>query len=251
MASVRVAVRVRPMNRREKDLTAKSIIHMEGNKTTVTNLKLAESIAADSVRDRTKTFTYDFSYDSTDSKSSAFVSQEKVFKDLGSDVLKAAFEGYNACVFAYGQTGSGKSYTMMGNPGDAGLIPRFCEGLFSRIAGATRWDEASFRTEVSYLEIYNERVRDLLRRKSTQTYNLRVREHPKDGPYVEDLSKHLVQNYSDVEELMEAGNINRTTASTGMNDTSSRSHAIFTINFTQVRHEGTTQGGGTVPQSSS
>uniref|UniRef100_A0A3B4WIN8 Kinesin family member 16B n=1 Tax=Seriola lalandi dorsalis TaxID=1841481 RepID=A0A3B4WIN8_SERLL len=121
--------------------------------------------------------------------------------------------------------------------GDAGLIPRICEGLFSRISDATRWDVASFRTEVSYLEIYNERVRDLLRRKSTQTYNLRVREHPKDGPYVEDLSKHLVQNYSDVEELMEAGNINRTTASTGMNDVSSRSHAIFTINFTQAKFD--------------
>ncbi|KAM7394784.1 hypothetical protein PAMP_021567 [Pampus punctatissimus] len=237
MASVRVAVRVRPMNRREKDLTAKCIIKMEGTKTSITNLRIPESITGDSMRDRTKTFTYDFSYDSADCKSSSFVSQEKVFKDLGTDVLKAAFEGYNACVFAYGQTGSGKSYTMMGNPGDAGLIPRICEGLFSRIAGATRWDEASFRTEVSYLEIYNERVRDLLRRKSTQTYNLRVREHPKDGPYVEDLSKHLVQNYSDVEELMEAGNINRTTASTGMNDVSSRSHAIFTINFTQAKFD--------------
>ncbi|KAM8878088.1 LOW QUALITY PROTEIN: kinesin-like protein KIF16B [Spinachia spinachia] len=262
MASVRVAVRVRPMDRREKDLTAKCIIEMEGTKTSITNLKvhfihvfppkmgfrrnktfsfctpkIPDGIAADSTRDRTKTFTYDFSYDSKDCKSSAFVSQEKVFKDLGSDVLRAAFEGYNACVFAYGQTGSGKSYTMMGNPGDAGLIPRFCEGLFGRIAAATRWDEASFRTEVSYLEIYNERVRDLLRRKSTQTYNLRVREHPKDGPYVEDLSKHLVQNYSDVEELMEAGNINRTTASTGMNDVSSRSHAIFTINFTQAKFD--------------
>ncbi|XP_068582637.1 kinesin-like protein KIF16B isoform X2 [Cebidichthys violaceus] len=237
MASVRVAVRVRPMDRREKDLTAKCIIKMEGTKTSITNLKITDGIAADSTRDRTKTFTYDFSYDSTDCKSSAFVSQEKVFKDLGSDVLRAAFEGYNACVFAYGQTGSGKSYTMMGNPGDAGLIPRFCEGLFSRIAAASRWDEASFRTEVSYLEIYNERVRDLLRRKSTQTYNLRVREHPKDGPYVEDLSKHLVQNYSDVEELMEAGNINRTTASTGMNDVSSRSHAIFTLNFTQAKFD--------------
>ncbi|XP_010753070.3 kinesin-like protein KIF16B isoform X6 [Larimichthys crocea] len=237
MASVRVAVRVRPMNRREKDLTAKSIIKMEGNKTSITNLKIPDSISGESTRDRTKTFTYDFSYDSTECKSSTFVSQEKVFKDLGSDVLKAAFEGYNACVFAYGQTGSGKSYTMMGNPGDAGLIPRFCEGLFSRISEATRWDVASFRTEVSYLEIYNERVRDLLRRKSTQTYNLRVREHPKDGPYVEDLSKHLVQNYSDVEELMEAGNINRTTASTGMNDVSSRSHAIFTINFTQAKFD--------------
>ncbi|KAL1006133.1 hypothetical protein UPYG_G00068230 [Umbra pygmaea] len=237
MASVRVAVRLRPMNRREKDLTAKNIIEMKGDKTTITNLKIPDGITGDLVRERKKTFTYDFSYDSADSKSANFVCQEKVFKDLGSDVLKAAFQGYNACIFAYGQTGSGKSYTMMGNPGDAGLIPRICEGLFSRIAGMTRWDEASFRTEVSYLEIYNERVRDLLRRKSTQTYNLRVREHPKDGPYVEDLSKHLVQNYHDVEELMEAGNINRTTAATGMNDTSSRSHAIFTINFTQAKFD--------------
>ncbi|MBN3320234.1 KI16B protein, partial [Atractosteus spatula] len=207
---------------------------MQGNKTSITNIKIPEGISGDSARERIKTFTYDFSYDSADNKHANYASQEKVFKDLGSDVLKAAFEGYNACIFAYGQTGSGKSYTMMGNPGDQGLIPRICEGLFSRIAGMTRWDEASFRTEVSYLEIYNERVRDLLRRKSTKTYNLRVREHPKDGPYVEDLSKHLVQNYSDVEELMEAGNINRTTASTGMNDVSSRSHAIFTINFTQA-----------------
>uniref|UniRef100_A0A3P8Y630 Kinesin motor domain-containing protein n=1 Tax=Esox lucius TaxID=8010 RepID=A0A3P8Y630_ESOLU len=237
MASVRVAVRLRPMNRREKDLTAKNIIEMKDDKTTITNLKIPDGITGDSMRERKKTFTYDFSYDSADSKSTNFASQEKVFKDLGSDVLKAAFQGYNACIFAYGQTGSGKSYTMMGNPGDAGLIPRICEGLFSRIAGMTRWDEASFRTEVSYLEIYNERVRDLLRRKSTQTYNLRVREHPKDGPYVEDLSKHLVQNYHDVEELMEAGNINRTTAATGMNDTSSRSHAIFTINFTQAKFD--------------
>ncbi|KAL2086530.1 hypothetical protein ACEWY4_017589 [Coilia grayii] len=237
MASVRVAVRVRPMNRREKDLSAKSIIEMDGSKTTITNLKITDGVTGDSMRERTKTFTYDFSYDSGDCKSTCFVSQEKVFKDLGSVVLKAAFEGYNACIFAYGQTGSGKSYTMMGNTGDLGLIPRICEGLFSRISGMTRQDEASFRTEVSYLEIYNERVRDLLRRKSTKTYNLRVREHPKDGPYVEDLSKHLVQNYTDVEELMEAGNINRTTASTGMNDTSSRSHAIFTINFTQAKFD--------------
>ncbi|XP_031418441.1 kinesin-like protein KIF16B isoform X3 [Clupea harengus] len=237
MASVRVAVRVRPMNRREKDLSAKSIIEMDGNKTTISNLKLADGLTGDSVRERTKTFTYDFSYDSGDCKGTNFVSQEKVFKDLGSVVLKAAFEGYNACIFAYGQTGSGKSYTMMGNPGDLGLIPRICEGLFNRISAISRGDEASFRTEVSYLEIYNERVRDLLRRKSTKTYNLRVREHPKDGPYVEDLSKHLVQNYTDVEELMEAGNINRTTASTGMNDVSSRSHAIFTINFTQAKFD--------------
>ncbi|XP_053317275.1 kinesin-like protein KIF16B [Spea bombifrons] len=237
MASVKVAVRLRPMNRREKDLEAKFIIEIEGKKTTITNVKLPDGITGDSGRERTKTFTYDFSYFSADSKDSNFASQERVFKDLGTDVLKSAFEGYNACVFAYGQTGSGKSYTMMGNPGDSGLIPRICEGLFSRISETTKWGEASFRTEVSYLEIYNERVRDLLRRKSSKTFNLKVREHPKEGPYVEDLSKHLVQNYSDVEELMDAGNINRTTAATGMNDVSSRSHAIFTINFTQAKFD--------------
>ncbi|XP_032317687.1 kinesin-like protein KIF16B isoform X4 [Camelus ferus] len=237
MASVKVAVRVRPMNRREKDLEAKFIIQMEKSKTTITNLKIPEGGTGDSGRERTKTFTYDFSFYSADTKSPDYVSQEMVFKTLGTDVVKSAFEGYNACVFAYGQTGSGKSYTMMGDSGDSGLIPRICEGLFSRINETTRWDEASFRTEVSYLEIYNERVRDLLRRKSSKTFNLRVREHPKEGPYVEDLSKHLVQNYGDVEELMDAGNINRTTAATGMNDVSSRSHAIFTIKFTQAKFD--------------
>ncbi|XP_008054116.1 kinesin-like protein KIF16B isoform X2 [Carlito syrichta] len=237
MASVKVAVRVRPMNRREKDLEANFIIQMEKNKTTITNLKIPEGGTGDSGRERTKTFTYDFSFYSADIKSPDYVSQEMVFKTLGTDVVKSAFEGYNACVFAYGQTGSGKSYTMMGNSGDSGLIPRICEGLFSRISETMRWDEASFRTEVSYLEIYNEHVRDLLRRKSSKTFNLRVREHPKEGPYVEDLSKHLVQNYSDVEELMDAGNINRTTAATGMNDVSSRSHAIFTIKFTQAKFD--------------
>ncbi|XP_055458552.1 kinesin-like protein KIF16B isoform X2 [Psammomys obesus] len=226
-----------PIPDREKDLEAKFIIQMEKSKTTITNLKIPEGGTGDSGRERTKTFTYDFSFYSADTKSPDYVSQEMVFKTLGTDVVKSAFEGYNACVFAYGQTGSGKSYTMMGNSGDSGLIPRICEALFSRINETTRWDEASFRTEVSYLEIYNERVRDLLRRKSSKTFNLRVREHPKEGPYVEDLSKHLVQNYSDVEELMDAGNINRTTAATGMNDVSSRSHAIFTIKFTQAKFD--------------
>lgn len=225
------------MNRREKDLEAKFIIQMEKSKTIITNLKIPEGGTGDSGRERTKTFTYDFSFYSADAKSPDYVSQEMVFKTLGTDVVKSAFEGYNACVFAYGQTGSGKSYTMMGNSGDSGLIPRICEGLFSRINETTRWDEASFRAEVSYLEIYNERVRDLLRRKSSKTFNLRVREHPKEGPYVEDLSKHLVQNYGDVEELMDAGNLNRTTAATGMNDVSSRSHAIFTIKFTQAKFD--------------
>ena len=87
--------------------------------------------------------------------------------------------------------------------------------------------------EVSYLEIYNEKVKDLLIKNKKQT-NLKVREHPKVGPYVQDLSKHLAQDYSDLEELMNRGNAHRTTASTSMNDQSSRSHAIFSISFSQA-----------------
>ncbi|KAI4472293.1 hypothetical protein M0802_016969 [Mischocyttarus mexicanus] len=156
-----------------------------------------------------------------------------VFYDLGTDVIESAFEGYNACVFAYGQTGSGKTFTMMGSPESQGLIPRICKTLFARMA-AGKESGASYRTEVSFLEIHNERVRDLLRIDQTQSHSLRVREHPKRGPYVQDLSSHLVYDYSDIQECMVRGNTHRTTASTNMNDVSSRSHAIFTITFVQA-----------------
>ncbi|XP_044229586.1 uncharacterized protein kif16bb isoform X2 [Thunnus albacares] len=233
MASVRVAVRVRPLNKREKQLSSKVITHIKGNSLSIHK---PSPVQEDELKDRGKIFSYDFSYDSTDRGSPTFASQEKIFHDLGSDVLKAAFEGFNACVLAYGQTGSGKSYTMMGHKEDKGLIPRICEGLFCEISQRSTTDAVSFRTEVSFLEIYNERVQDLLKNRTTPTDNggLRVREHPRDGPYVENLSKHLVHTHSDIEEQILLGNANRTTASTGMNDVSSRSHAIFTINFTQA-----------------
>ncbi|XP_057704187.1 uncharacterized protein kif16bb [Corythoichthys intestinalis] len=228
MASVRVAVRVRPLNKREQQLSAKVVTRFEGN-----NVYLYKPLSVRGDKN-TKIFTYDFLYDS-DERSPSFASQEKIFNDLGQDVLKAAFEGFNTCVFAYGQTGSGKSYTMMGHAEQKGLIPQICVGLFSKISDCTS-GRVSFRTEVSFMEIYNERVHDLLKKRTaaTENGNLRVREHPRDGPYVENLSKHLVHSYSDVEELIAAGNINRITVSTGMNDSSSRSHAIFTINFTQA-----------------
>ncbi|XP_054289837.1 kinesin-like protein Klp98A [Macrosteles quadrilineatus] len=218
MASVKVAVRVRPFNQREKDMNTKLIINMEGKKTRI----MSKS------PDQFKDFTFDHSYWSFDEGDPHFASQEQVFRDLGKDVVDAAFEGYNACVFAYGQTGSGKTFTMTGSPDNQGLIPRICESLFRHMATG-----ASYRTEVSYLEIYNERVKDLLRVNSSG-HNLRVREHPRTGPYVSDLSRHLVSEYSHIQELMARGNAIRTTASTNMNDTSSRSHAIFTLQFVQA-----------------
>ncbi|CAG2189115.1 KIF16B [Mytilus edulis] len=182
---------------------------------------------------RIKDFTYDFSFWSVDKNEPKYCSQKQVFQSLGSDVVTSAYDGYNACVFAYGQTGSGKSYTMMGSQDDQGLIPRICQELFCRM----REDDTNYRIEVSYMEIYNEKVRDLLKQSSNSktVHNLRVREHPKDGPYVQDLSKHIVNNYEDVEELMHRGNSVRVTATTKMNDVSSRSHAIFTLVFTQAK----------------
>ncbi|MEQ2168374.1 hypothetical protein GOODEAATRI_013659 [Goodea atripinnis] len=145
MSSVQVAVRVRPLNEREKLLSSKVIIHMRGN---TTSIHKPSSGRVDKLKDRGKTFSYDHSFDSTDVDSPTFASQEKIFKDVGSNVLKTAFDGFNACVFAYGQTGSGKSYTMMGHKVDKGLIPRICDELFLEISNRNKSEAMSFHTEV-------------------------------------------------------------------------------------------------------
>ncbi|CAB1335516.1 unnamed protein product [Coregonus sp. 'balchen'] len=160
--------------------------------------------------------------------------ENKVFQDLGLTVLAGASEGYNVCLFAYGQTGTGKTYTMMGTLDSMGLTPRICQGLF-RSDNTFPEGQNSSRVEISFLEIYNERVRDLLRgREQKKKASLRVREHPKKGPYVQDLSQHVVSDYKQAMDLLEEGIANRITAATHIHDASSRSHAIFTIQYTQV-----------------
>ncbi|XP_075695444.1 kinesin-like protein KIF1B isoform X20 [Rhinoderma darwinii] len=226
-ASVKVAVRVRPFNSREIGKESKCIIQMQGNSTSIINPKNPKEPA--------KSFSFDYSYWShTSPEDPSFASQSQVYNDIGKEMLEHAFEGYNVCIFAYGQTGAGKSYTMMGKQEEtqAGIIPQLCEELFEKI-NCNNNDDVSFSVEVSYMEIYCERVRDLLNPKTKG--NLRVREHPLLGPYVEDLSKLAVTSYTDIADLMDAGNKARTVAATNMNETSSRSHAVFTIVFTQRR----------------
>ncbi|XP_026188424.1 kinesin-like protein KIF1B isoform X7 [Mastacembelus armatus] len=232
-ASVKVAVRVRPFNSREMSKESKCIIQMQGNTTTITNPKAPKEPA--------KTFSFDYSYWShTSPDDPCFASQNLVYNDIGKEMLEHAFEGYNVCIFAYGQTGAGKSYTMMGKQeeGQEGIIPMLCEDLFEKINEDSNKEELSYSVEVSYMEIYCERVRDLLNPKNKG--NLRVREHPLLGPYVEDLSKLAVTSYTDIADLMDAGNKARTVAATNMNETSSRSHAVFTIVFTQRKHDNDT-----------
>ncbi|XP_028650622.2 kinesin-like protein KIF1A isoform X23 [Erpetoichthys calabaricus] len=231
-ASVKVAVRVRPFNSREISRECKCIIQMTGNTTTIVNPKQPKE---------NKSFNFDYSYWShTSPEDINYASQQQVYRDIGEEMLQHAFEGYNVCIFAYGQTGAGKSYTMMGKQekDQQGIIPLMCEDLFSRINDSNNDNCMSYSVEVSYMEIYCERVRDLLNPKNKG--NLRVREHPLMGPYVEDLSKLAVTSYNDIQDLMDSGNKARTVAATNMNETSSRSHAVFNIIFTQKRYDAET-----------
>ncbi|XP_037953282.1 kinesin-like protein unc-104 isoform X8 [Teleopsis dalmanni] len=231
MSSVKVAVRVRPFNSREICRESKCIIEMSGATTAIVNPKVPPNSS-----EAVKRFNFDYSYWSHNPKDEDFSTQEMVYKDIGEEMLQHSFDGYNVCIFAYGQTGAGKSYTMMGKQEEhqEGIIPMICKDLFNRIHD-TETDELKYSVEVSYMEIYCERVRDLLNPKNKG--NLRVREHPLLGPYVEDLSKLAVTDYQDIHDLIDEGNKARTVAATNMNETSSRSHAVFTIFFTQRRHD--------------
>ncbi|XP_029352693.1 kinesin-like protein KIF13B isoform X2 [Echeneis naucrates] len=230
-SNVKVAVRVRPMNRREKDLKTKCVVEMEGNQTVLHPAII--NINNGDPRNQPKTFAYDYCFWSMDeSEKDKFAGQDVVFQCLGESLLDNAFMGYNACIFAYGQTGSGKSYTMMGSAEQPGLIPRLCSSLFSRTVQEAREGE-SFTVEVSYMEIYNEKVRDLLDPKGSRQA-LRVREHKVLGPYVDGLSRLAVASYKDIESLMSEGNKSRTVAATNMNEESSRSHAVFNIILTHT-----------------
>jgi kinesin family member 1 len=216
-------VRVRPLNAREIARNAAVVVKMEGNQTT---LIPPEGSGTTRTTEKPRVFSYDHSYWSFDKKDSHFgmqcltqrvdktASQQQVYDDLGANLLDHSFQGYNTCIFAYGQTGSGKSYSMMGYGEEKGIIPRICMNLFERMylshapkakgRHAMNDPNQSARVEVSYLEIYNERVRDLLNPKPKG--NLRVREHPVLGPYVEDLAKLAVTSFEQIESLMDSGN---------------------------------------------
>ncbi|XP_047653051.1 kinesin-like protein KIF13A isoform X5 [Phacochoerus africanus] len=230
---VKVAVRVRPLNRRELELNTKCVVEMEGNQTVLhpppSNTKQGE-------RKPPKVFAFDYCFWSMDeSNTTKYAGQEVVFKCLGEGILEKAFQGYNACIFAYGQTGSGKSFSMMGSAEQRGLIPRLCCALFQRIS-LEQNESQTFKVEVSYMEIYNEKVRDLLDPKGSRQ-SLKVREHKVLGPYVDGLSQLAVTSFEDIESLMSEGNKSRTVAATNMNEESSRSHAVFNIIITQTLYD--------------
>ncbi|XP_052103729.1 kinesin-like protein KIF28P isoform X1 [Mytilus californianus] len=237
--SVKVAVRVRPFNEREKNRNATVIINMTGNQT---EIKDPENLSADPRR-----FSFDFSYWSHDEfkerpdgylepTGTKYADQQTVFNDLGKGIIDNAWKGYNCSLFAYGQTGSGKSYSVVGYGKNQGIVPLFCDDLFDGIEKkrATAGENEEYQVSLSMLEIYNEQVRDLLNPKTMSVKGgLKVRQDPKKGFYVEQMTSKQVNSYEEIDSKINEGTRNRTVASTNMNATSSRAHTIIGINFTQ------------------
>ncbi|XP_007939289.1 kinesin-like protein KIF14 [Orycteropus afer afer] len=228
-SQVTVAVRIRPFSKREKMEKASQVVFMNGEEITVQHPDMKQVYS----------FIYDVSFWSFDERHPNYAGQTTVYKTLAVPLLERAFEGYNTCLFAYGQTGSGKSYTMMGFNEEPGIIPRFCEDLFAQV-DKKQTHEVTYHLEMSFFEVYNEKIHDLLVCKGENGQRkqpLRVREHPISGPYVEALSMNVVSSYSDIQSWLELGNKQRATAATGMNDKSSRSHSVFTLVMTQTKTE--------------
>ena len=240
-STVKVYVRVRPFNQRELDAVKKdgaklnSVIHMIDQKCSVLD-------------PNTNAIKHAFSFDqciwsipddmlkevsNLKEKTNPFFAQNDVYELCGTKLLGNVLDGYNACLFAYGQTGSGKTHTMMGKRDDEalrGITPRLCKDLLQRTTAAK---QMKYKISISYIEIYNEMVRDLLVPKKKEG-SLKVRQDPTTGTYVEDLTTHDVKTEKDIMALIDKGDVHRTIAETKMNATSSRSHAIFMLNISQI-----------------
>ena len=180
-------------------------------------------------REASGAFTFDRVFDTNSKQSDVFNFSIKSTVD---DILN----GYNGTVFAYGQTGAGKSYTMMGSDIDdevtKGIIPRIVEQIFASILSSP--GNIEYTVRVSYMEIYMERIRDLLQ---PQNDNLPVHEEKSRGVYVKGLLEIYVSSVQEVYEVMRRGGLARATAATNMNQESSRSHSIFVVTITQKNVE--------------
>jgi len=255
--SVKVAVRVRPFNGREKDRNATCIIRMDGPKTTIINPDTQEE----------KDFQFDYSYwshdgfdmlqtpedgypgdgynapanrkggPSTSEFGCEYASQKFVYDGLGNGVLNNALDGYNCCLFAYGQTGSGKSYSFVGYGSNKGIVPQVCDAVFKKKTELEADGKTSLQVTFSMMEIYNEKIRDLLNPDPKTNNDLKVRTTPK-GTYVEGAKAKAVGSYKIISDTMDAGTASRTVAATQMNATSSRAHTIMTISVKQIVDEG-------------
>lgn len=213
--AVKVIIRGRPMSTKEINENRSNIINisLENKSISITN--------PNDPNREPKTFSFDEVYDELSQ-------QKKIYDDVGYSLVESVLTGFNGTIFAYGQTGCGKTFTMVGKPESKelrGIIPNSFVHIFDAILTAPKDEE--YLVSASFLEIYNEEIRDLLN--ITSQRRLELKEDPKSGVFVKDLSREIVKSVDEMEAIMRRGNVHRTTGATLMNEESSRSHSIFTI----------------------
>ncbi|XP_052862737.1 kinesin-like protein Klp68D [Anopheles cruzii] len=211
---VQVVVRCRPLNNKEVTGNFQKVVDVFPSRGVIEILNCNEAS-----RENKKMFTYDAVYDCSST-------QQTIYDEVVRPLVASVMEGFNGCVFAYGQTGTGKTHTMEGIKNDLeqkGIIPRAFEQVWAHI---NRAQNMNFLVAVSYLEIYMEELRDLLKPNLTATLELRERDG---GIVVPNLHSVLCKSVEDMLHVMHQGNKNRTVGFTNMNEHSSRSHAIFLI----------------------
>ncbi|PIC36684.1 hypothetical protein B9Z55_015592 [Caenorhabditis nigoni] len=212
--TVKVIVRCRPLSSQEIANGHSKIVHMRPQRG---QIELKNPKEQD---EPTKDFTFDAIYDENSTQSDLY---EETFRDLVDSVLN----GYNATIFAYGQTGTGKTHTMEGksnDPEQRGVIYKCIDHIFEHMAASHNQE---YLVRASYLEIYQEELRDLLEAESSK--KLEIKERPDGGVYVKDLTSKLTRSVAEIQEVMVRGNAHRSVGRTNMNEHSSRSHAIFII----------------------
>ncbi|XP_018649059.1 putative kif1 [Schistosoma mansoni] len=224
-SSVIVAVRVRPLTKREalNNLQCPIQIPKPGV------VHVFEPNVKNNVNVREFQFDHTFWSLNDGSNHMPHASQELVYQTIGFPLLIRALEGYNACLFAYGMTSSGKTYSITGPPDDPGIIRRISKDVFEEIGRRTE-PTTRFSVKMSYYEIYNERIRDLLSSNSTRN-GLVVREHPVTGPYIDGLLCEEVWSESDIIKRLDFGNRLRAVAATSLNENSSRSHTVLVLSL--------------------
>ena len=212
---VSVVVRCRPMNRKEKDESRGNIIAVD-----LPNRQVSIS-NPNEPSEQPKSFTYDGAYDE-------HTQQRNFYEESCFGIVESVLEGFNGTIFAYGQTGCGKSFTMQGPPGGPdmrGVIPNSFSHIFDSVKAST---EVQYLIRCSYLEIYNEEIKDLLGNQKDPT-KCDIKEDPQKGVFVKGLTDVVVDTEDQLMAMLEKGISFRTVAATQMNAESSRSHSIFTV----------------------
>ncbi|CAL8125403.1 unnamed protein product [Orchesella dallaii] len=230
MTNIRVALRVRPLSQRETEGNFPVVVAVENNSAFITDIRVPEKPSADS-RQRFRQFDFDHTFWFSNHGLQGAASQLQVYTEIGPHLENAILTGYNACLLAYGQSGTGKTHTMLGSKDSPGIIPRLCHSLWDKLKvkyPPVSGGKPSFSMEVSFLEIYREKVRDLLNPEKS----LKLREHPQLGPHVQGLTRLEVTGEISLLDLLWEGERRRASGTTSSNRRSSRSHAIWTLYLT-------------------